>query len=193
MFFNLASKSVFVIKLVISGILFSTAVNDKLVAKPLILGILPSTSVILESKSVLTKLVTLGILFSATVNSVLLAKPLISGIFYLTLSVQSSCSVVKRVTPDFVATLVVSGIFFSTLSILSSKALISVVNLVLKRNFEVSIASTLFLKVLYSVFLTTSFLATLLNLAKSLGTVFNLSVSMLSTSVFKAAKLFFNA
>ena len=46
MSFNVASKSVFVIKLVISGILFSTAVNDELVARPLILGILPSTSVI---------------------------------------------------------------------------------------------------------------------------------------------------
>ena len=60
MFLNLASKSVFVIKLVISGILFLTAVNDELIARPLILGILPSTSVILESKSVffLTKLIT---------------------------------------------------------------------------------------------------------------------------------------
>ena len=85
MFFNLASKSVFVIKLVISGSLFSTAGNNELVAKPLILGILPSTSVILESKSAcITKLVTLGILFSTAVNSVLLAKPLISGIFFLT-------------------------------------------------------------------------------------------------------------
>ena len=52
MFLNLALKSVFVIKLLISGILFSTAVNDELVARPLILGILPSTSVILESKSI---------------------------------------------------------------------------------------------------------------------------------------------
>ena len=59
MFFNLASKSVFVIKLVISGILFSTAVNAEVVAKPL----------------------TSRILFSTAVNSVLLAKPLISGIF----------------------------------------------------------------------------------------------------------------
>ena len=52
MSFNLASKSVFVIKLVISGILFSTAINDELVARPLIFGILPSASVVLESKSV---------------------------------------------------------------------------------------------------------------------------------------------
>ena len=45
MFFNLASKSVFVIKLVISGILFSTAVNAQAAAKPLTSGILSSTAV----------------------------------------------------------------------------------------------------------------------------------------------------
>ena len=43
MLFNLASKSVFVTKLVTSGILFSTVVNAELVARPLTLGILPST------------------------------------------------------------------------------------------------------------------------------------------------------
>ena len=43
--------------------------------------------------------------------------------------------------------------------------------------------------VLSSVFLTTSFLTTLVNLAKSAGVVFNLSTSILSTSLFKAAKL----
>ena len=110
MFFNLVSKPVFVIKLVISGILFSTAVNAEVVVKPL----------------------TSGILFSTAVNSVLLAKPLISGIF------------------------------FSTLSILSSRSLVSVVNLVLEANLEVSIASPLFFNVLYVVFLTTSFLTTYL-------------------------------
>ena len=35
----------------------------------------------------------------------------------------------------------------------------------------------------------TSFLTILLNLAKSSSTVFNLSISILSTSVFNAAKL----
>ena len=35
-------------KLLTSGILFSTAVNAALVSKPLILGILPSISVILD-------------------------------------------------------------------------------------------------------------------------------------------------
>ena len=60
-----------------SGILFSTAINSELVAKPLILGILFSTSVILELKSAFTtKLVTLGILFSTTSKSSLLANPL---------------------------------------------------------------------------------------------------------------------
>ena len=63
--FNLLSKPVFVINLVILGILFSTAVNAEAVAKPL----------------------TSGILFSTAVNSVLLAKSLISRIFFLTLSV----------------------------------------------------------------------------------------------------------
>ena len=39
-------------KLLTSGILFSTAVNAELVPKPVILGILPSVSVILTLKSV---------------------------------------------------------------------------------------------------------------------------------------------
>ena len=46
---------------------------------------------------------------------------------------------------------------------------------------------------LCSVFLTTTFLTTLLNLAKSTGTVFNLPASILSTSVFKLAKFDFIA
>ena len=45
---------------------------------------------------------------------------------------------------------------------------------------------------LYSVFLTTLFLTTLLNLARSTGTVFNLSASILSTSVFKLATFDFS-
>ena len=48
MAFNLASKSVFFTKLLTSVILFSTIVNAELVARPVILGILPSISVILE-------------------------------------------------------------------------------------------------------------------------------------------------
>ena len=46
---------------------------------------------------------------------------------------------------------------------------------------------------LYTVFLTTSFFTTLLNLLKSAGIGTNLSMSNLSTSLFKLAKLFFNA
>ena len=52
MAFNLASEFVFVTRFVTFGILFSTAVSAELVARPLILGILSSTSVILELKSV---------------------------------------------------------------------------------------------------------------------------------------------
>ena len=42
----------FLTKLLTSGVLFSTAVNAELVARPLTLGILPSISVILAFKSV---------------------------------------------------------------------------------------------------------------------------------------------
>ena len=49
MFFNSVSRSVFFTKLLTSDILFSTAVNAKLVAKPLIVGILPSVTLVLES------------------------------------------------------------------------------------------------------------------------------------------------
>ena len=45
----------------------------------------------------------------------------------------------------------------------------------------------------YTVFLTTSFLITSLNLLKSTGTGANLSISNLCTSVFKLAKFDFNA
>ena len=57
----------------------------------------------------------------------------------------------------------------------------------------VSILFTLLSNLSYSVFLTTSFLTTLLNLARSTGTVFNLSASILSTSVFKLARFVFDA
>ena len=45
----------------------------------------------------------------------------------------------------------------------------------------------------YIVFLTTSFFTTLLSLLKSTGTVANLSISNLSTSVFKLDRFVFNA
>ena len=52
---------------------------------------------------------------------------------------------------------------------------------------------TLATNLLYSVFLTTSFFITLLYLAKPLGTGVNLSISNLSTSVFRLAKFAFSA
>ena len=48
---------------------------------------------------------------------------------------------------------------------------------------------TLETNLLYSIFFTTLFLTTLLNLAKSLGTGVNLPISGLSTSVFRLAKI----
>ena len=51
-FFNSELRFVFSTKLVTSGILFSTTDNSELVAKPVILGILPSISVTLVLKSV---------------------------------------------------------------------------------------------------------------------------------------------
>ena len=46
---------------------------------------------------------------------------------------------------------------------------------------------------LYTLFLTTPFFTTLLNLAKSLVTGVNLSISNLSTSVFRLARFVFDA
>ena len=57
----------------------------------------------------------------------------------------------------------------------------------------ISILSTFTTNLLYTVFLTTSFFTTLLNLLKSAGIGTNLSISNLSTSVFKLDKLVFNA
>ena len=51
-FCNLVLKSVFFTRLLTSGILFSTAVNAELVAKPVIISILPYISVTLVLKSV---------------------------------------------------------------------------------------------------------------------------------------------
>ena len=51
-FINFCITVYFFTKLLTSGNLFSTAVNAELVANPVILGILPSISVILALKSV---------------------------------------------------------------------------------------------------------------------------------------------
>ena len=56
-----------------------------------------------------------------------------------------------------------------------------------------SILFTLATNLSYTAFLTTSFLTTSLNLLKSTGTGANLSMSNLSTSVFKKAKFVFRA
>ena len=56
---------IFLTKLLTFAVLFSTAVNAEVVAKPLILGVLPSISVILALKSVF------------------LMRPLVSGILFL--------------------------------------------------------------------------------------------------------------
>ena len=131
--------------IVTSGILFPAVVNAELVAKPLILGILPSVSVTLALKSVS------------------LTKPL------------------------------TSGIFLSILLILSQKSDPSFSYLVFKTKFVVSILSTFVSKLLYSVFSSTLFFTTLLNLARPTETVFNLSASILLTSDFKLARFVFDA
>ena len=53
----------------------------------------------------------------------------------------------------------------------------------------VSILSTFATNLSYTVFLTTSFFTTVLSLLKSAGTVANLSIPNLSTSVFKLDKI----
>ena len=81
--------------------------------------------------------------------------------------------------------LLISGILFSDFNLSASY-------LVFKRNPQVSILFTWLTNLLYSVFLITPFFTTLDNLLKSTGTVFSLSVSNVSTSVFKLAKFVFN-
>ena len=70
---------------------------------------------------------------------------------------------------------------------------LSVSYLVFKTNLVASILSTFVTHLLYSVFLTTSFFTTLLNLAKTLGTGVNFAMSNLSTSIFKPARFVFDA
>ena len=57
----------------------------------------------------------------------------------------------------------------------------------------VSILSTFATNLLYTSYLTTSFFTTSLDLLKSTGIGTNLSISNLSTSVFRLAKLVFSA
>ena len=146
----------------------------------------------------LTRLLMLGILFSTVANAVFVAKLLISGILFSTV-----------VNPVFVAKLLISGILLSisvilvlqsvfltrslVSGILFSYSDLSVSYLVFKTNPLVSILSTLVTNLLYTSFLATSFFTTSLNLLKSTGTGAHLSISNLSTSVFRLAKLAFSA
>ena len=84
MAFNLASKPVFFTKPVISGTLFSTAVNAEVVAKLLITRILFSTAVNAE---LVAYLLMFGILLSISIMLLL-----ISGIFFSILLILSSKS-----------------------------------------------------------------------------------------------------
>ena len=128
-----------------------------------------------------TQLLTSGILFLTAVNAELVANSVILGILPFP-------SVILALKSVFVTKSLTSGIFLSILLILSSKSDPSFSYSVFKIKFVVSKLSTFAFKLLYSVFLTTSFLTTLLNLAKSTGTVFNLPASILSASVFRLAR-----
>ena len=130
MAFNLASKSVFVIRPVISCILFSTVVNAEVLAKLLISGIL----------------------FSTAANADFVANPLMVGIFPST----SVILVLKSVF--FLTRLLTSAIFFSILSILSSKSDPSFSYLALETKFVLSIPFTLLTNLSYLAFFTTSLL-----------------------------------
>ena len=174
-FFNLVSKSIFILP----SISLTLVLKSIFLTKILILGILFSTTV---KTDFVAKLLISGILFSTTVKADFVAKLLISGILL-------SISVTLVLKSVFLTKLVTSGIFLSILSILFSKSDPSFSCLVLETKSVLSIpfTSNLATNLSYSVFLITSFLTTLLNLAKSTGTVFNLPASILSTSVFKLA------
>ena len=87
---------------------------------------------------------------------------------------------------NFLTRPLVSGILFSN-------SVLSVLYLVFNTKSLLSILSTIATNLLYTVFLTTSFFNTLLNLLKSLGIGTNLLMSNLSTSVFKLDQLVFSA
>ena len=74
-----------------------------------------------------------------------------------------------------------------------SNSVLSVSYLVFNTKSLVSILSTYATNLLYTAFLKTSFFTTSLNLLKSTGIGSNLSISNLSASVFRLAKLVFSA
>ena len=131
-----------------------------------------------------TKLLTLSISFPTAVNAELVAKPVILGILF-------SISVILTFKSVFLASSLVSGIYLYASLIFFTKSDLSVSSVVFKTNV-VSMLATFATNFSYTVFLTTSFFTTLLSFAKSLGTGVNLSISNLSTSVFKLAKFHFS-
>ena len=102
----------------------------------------------------LTKLLPFGISFLAAVNTELvelLAKPLILGILF-------SISVILELKSGFLRNALVSEIFSSASIIFFSKSDLLVSYLVIKTNSVVLILSTIVSNLLYSVFMTISFL-----------------------------------
>ena len=105
---------------------------------------------------------------------------------------------------SFLTRLLTFGDFFSTavnaevvakslivgISVLTSFIFVLGIVLVAKLVISGNLSSTFFILALYSFFLTTSFLSTLLTLLKSTGTGIDLSISNLSTLFFKLPKLF---
>ena len=127
----------------------------------------------------LAKLLTLTVLFSTAVYAEVVTEPLILAILFFTPLVLAFYS-------DFLTNLLVLGSFFSN-------SVLSKLYLVFKENPPVSILFTLATNLSYTVFLTTSFFTTLLNLLKSRETDTNLLISNLSTSVFVLPKFVFSA
>ena len=134
----------------------------------------------------LTKPLTFGISFSTAVNPELVAKPLMLGILF-------SISVILALKSAFLTKLLVSGIIYSASLILFSRFHLSVSYVDFITNPVVSILFTFVTNLLHSVFLTTSFFTTLLNLAKSSGTGVHFAMTNLSYSVFKLARFVFDA
>ena len=131
------------------------------------------------------KPVILSILFFILVipafKYVFLTKLLASGILFSTAAnslLVAGGSFFNKPTANFA--------FFSVFDL-------SVSYVVFKTDFVVSMLSTFVTNLSYTVFLTTSVFTTLLSLVKSLRTGVNLSISRLSTSVFRLTKFDFSA
>ena len=123
----------------------------------------------------LTKLLTLGILFSAAVNAVFVAKLLTSEILFS-----------NSVSFAFLTRSLTLGIFFYN-------SVLSVWYLVFNTKSLVSMLFTFATSLSYTAFLTTSFFTISLSLLKSTETGANLSMSNLSTSIFRLANFVFTS